>query len=147
MQAYGYGQCGVSIFELTTTSPKRKFFHRLCWRPMLGTGYMPMGMASAGSLFLNSTQLVQKENSFILCWRPMLGIGYMLLFHLLYFRIAQRSSLIMPISLQHQIYHRWSRQSSFLFYFLRRLYTRTSPDGQYQNQIDCILCSQDGEAP
>ena len=44
---------------------------------MLGTGYMPMGMASVGSLFLNSIELVQKENSFILCWRPMLGIGYM----------------------------------------------------------------------
>ena len=28
----------------------------------------------------------------------------------------------------------------------RRLYTWTSPDGQYQNQIDYILCSQDGEA-
>jgi len=24
----------------------------------------------------------------------------------------------------------------------KRLYTWTSPDGQYQNQIDCILCSQ-----
>ena len=24
----------------------------------------------------------------------------------------------------------------------RRLYTRTSPEGQYQNQIDYILCSQ-----
>jgi len=24
----------------------------------------------------------------------------------------------------------------------RRLYTWTSPDGQYQNWIDCILCSQ-----
>ena len=24
----------------------------------------------------------------------------------------------------------------------RRLYTRTSPDGQYENQIDYILCSQ-----
>ena len=24
----------------------------------------------------------------------------------------------------------------------RRLYTRTSQDGQHQNQIDCILCSQ-----
>ena len=24
----------------------------------------------------------------------------------------------------------------------RRLYTQTSPDGQYQNQIDYILCSQ-----
>ena len=24
----------------------------------------------------------------------------------------------------------------------RRLYTWTSPDGQYQNQIDCIICSQ-----
>ena len=24
----------------------------------------------------------------------------------------------------------------------RRLYTWTSPDGQYQNQVDCILCSQ-----
>ena len=24
----------------------------------------------------------------------------------------------------------------------RRLYTRTSPDGQHQNQIDSILCSQ-----
>ena len=24
----------------------------------------------------------------------------------------------------------------------RRLYTRTSPDGQYQNQIDYVLCSQ-----
>ena len=24
----------------------------------------------------------------------------------------------------------------------RRLYTWTSPDGKYQNQIDCILCSQ-----
>ena len=28
----------------------------------------------------------------------------------------------------------------------RRLYTWTSPDGQYQNQIDDILCSQDGQA-
>ena len=28
----------------------------------------------------------------------------------------------------------------------RRLYTWTSPDGQYQNQIDYILCSQNGEA-
>ena len=24
----------------------------------------------------------------------------------------------------------------------RRLYTRTSPDGQHRNQVDCILCSQ-----
>ena len=24
----------------------------------------------------------------------------------------------------------------------RRLYTWTSPDGQYRNQIDCIICSQ-----
>ena len=24
----------------------------------------------------------------------------------------------------------------------RRLYTWTSPDGQFLNQIDCILCSQ-----
>ena len=29
---------------------------------------------------------------------------------------------------------------------MRRLYTWTSPDGQNQNQIDYILCSQDGEA-
>jgi len=28
----------------------------------------------------------------------------------------------------------------------RKLYTWTSPDGQHQNQIDYILCSQDGEA-
>ena len=28
----------------------------------------------------------------------------------------------------------------------RRLYTWTSPDGQYRNQIDYILCSQNGEA-
>ena len=28
----------------------------------------------------------------------------------------------------------------------RRLYTWTSPDGQHQNQIDCIHCSQNGEA-
>ena len=28
----------------------------------------------------------------------------------------------------------------------RRLYTWTSPDGQHQNQIDYILCSEDGEA-
>ena len=28
----------------------------------------------------------------------------------------------------------------------RRLYTWISPDGQYQNQIDYIFCSQDGEA-
>ena len=28
----------------------------------------------------------------------------------------------------------------------RRLYTRTSPDGQQQNQTDYILCSQNGEA-
>ena len=28
----------------------------------------------------------------------------------------------------------------------RRLYTWTSPDGQYQNQIDYILCAKDGEA-
>ena len=26
--------------------------------------------------------------------------------------------------------------------YKRRLYTWTSPDGQYQNQIDCIICSQ-----
>jgi len=29
----------------------------------------------------------------------------------------------------------------------KRLYTWTSPDGRHQNQIDYILCSQDGEAP
>ena len=28
----------------------------------------------------------------------------------------------------------------------RRLYTWASPDGQHQNQIDYILCSQDGQA-
>ena len=28
----------------------------------------------------------------------------------------------------------------------RRLYTWTSPDGQHRNQIDYILCSQNGEA-
>ena len=28
----------------------------------------------------------------------------------------------------------------------RRLYTWTSPDGQHQNQIGYILCSQNGEA-
>ena len=28
----------------------------------------------------------------------------------------------------------------------RRLYKWTSPDGQHRNQIDYILCSQDGEA-
>ena len=28
----------------------------------------------------------------------------------------------------------------------RRLYTWTSPDGQHQNQIDYIFCSQSGEA-
>ena len=28
----------------------------------------------------------------------------------------------------------------------RRLYTWTSQDSQYRNQIDYILCSQDGEA-
>ena len=28
----------------------------------------------------------------------------------------------------------------------RRLYTWTSPDGHYRNQIDYILCSQNGEA-
>ena len=28
----------------------------------------------------------------------------------------------------------------------RRLYTWTSPDGQHQNQIDYILCSQNGDA-
>ena len=28
----------------------------------------------------------------------------------------------------------------------RRLYTWTSPDGQHRNQIDYILCSQDGKA-
>ena len=28
----------------------------------------------------------------------------------------------------------------------RRLYTWTSPDGQHRNQIDYIICSQDGEA-
>ena len=28
----------------------------------------------------------------------------------------------------------------------RRLYTWTAPDGQHQNQIDYILCSQNGEA-
>ena len=30
--------------------------------------------------------------------------------------------------------------------YKRRLYTWTSPDGQHQNQIDYILCSQDGDA-
>ena len=28
----------------------------------------------------------------------------------------------------------------------RRLYTWTSPDGQHQNQMDYILCSQNGES-
>ena len=28
----------------------------------------------------------------------------------------------------------------------RRLYTWTSPDGQHHNEIDCILCTKDGEA-
>ena len=28
----------------------------------------------------------------------------------------------------------------------RRLYTGTSPDSQYQNQNDYILCTEDGEA-
>ena len=28
----------------------------------------------------------------------------------------------------------------------RTLYAWTSPDGHHQNQIDCILCSKDGEA-
>ena len=28
----------------------------------------------------------------------------------------------------------------------RRLYTWTSPDGQYRNRIDCILCSQRGRS-
>ena len=28
----------------------------------------------------------------------------------------------------------------------RRLYTWTAPDGQHRNQIDYIICSQDGEA-
>ena len=28
----------------------------------------------------------------------------------------------------------------------RRLYSWTSPDSQYHNQIDYIFCSQDGEA-
>ena len=28
----------------------------------------------------------------------------------------------------------------------KRLYTWTSPDGQYRNEIDYILCSRDGEA-
>ena len=28
----------------------------------------------------------------------------------------------------------------------RRLYTWTSPDGQHRNEIDYILCSQNGEA-
>ena len=27
-------------------------------------------------------------------------------------------------------------------HYKRRLYTWTSPDGQYQNQTDCIICSQ-----
>ena len=26
--------------------------------------------------------------------------------------------------------------------YMRRLYTWTSPDGQHQNQIDCIFCNQ-----
>ena len=33
-----------------------------------------------------------------------------------------------------------------LFQHKRRFYAWTSPDGQYQNQIDYILCSKDGEA-
>ena len=32
--------------------------------------------------------------------------------------------------------------NTFFQQYKRRLYTRTSPDGQYQNQIDSILCSQ-----
>ena len=32
--------------------------------------------------------------------------------------------------------------STFFQQHKRRLYTWTSPDGQHQNQIDCILCSQ-----
>ena len=32
--------------------------------------------------------------------------------------------------------------NTFFQQYKRRLYTWTSPDGQYQNQIDYILCSQ-----
>ena len=32
--------------------------------------------------------------------------------------------------------------NTLLLQHKRRLYTSTSPDGQYRNQIDCILCSQ-----
>ena len=34
------------------------------------------------------------------------------------------------------------RANTFFQQHKRRLYTWTSLDGQYQNQIDCILCSQ-----
>ena len=36
--------------------------------------------------------------------------------------------------------------NTFFHQHKRRLYTWTSPDGQYQNQIDYILCSKDEEA-
>ena len=42
--------------------------------------------------------------------------------------VIPNTALVIPNTLFHQ--HK------------RRLYTCTSPDGQYQNQIDCILCSQ-----
>ena len=38
----------------------------------------------------------------------------------------------------------WSEQTPYSNK-TRELYTLTSPDGQNQNQIDYILCSQDGE--
>ena len=36
--------------------------------------------------------------------------------------------------------------NTLLQQYKRRRYTWTSPDGQHHNQIDYILCSQDGEA-
>ena len=36
----------------------------------------------------------------------------------------------------------WNEAGQRLIEHKRRLYTRTSPDGQHQNQIDYILCSQ-----
>ena len=41
----------------------------------------------------------------------------------------------------------YNEHSNILFQqHKRKLYTWTAPDGQHQNQIDYILCSQNGEA-
>ena len=65
---------------------------------------------------------------------------------------ASASTAVLPMNIQDLFPLGWSGWTSLLSKGLsvntlfqqhkRRLYIWTSPDGQYQNKIDCILCSQ-----